>query len=203
MKVPVAVAELPSWSLSFALAELACRNSPIQLLGLESNGGNGVIAKFAGQRAPLEEALEFYQSESKRRDLCCQTTMLTSSDPALESLLISPNAIHPLYNHREQFLPNDHNPSMKNSNEAIGIFETIGLTASLQASDAMLKAASVHLVGKEKIGAAYVTIVIRGEIAAVEAALAAGGEAVGDLGKVVASLAIARPHPDMLALLPG
>ncbi|MCX6970721.1 MAG: BMC domain-containing protein [Verrucomicrobia bacterium] len=87
--------------------------------------------------------------------------------------------------------------------QAIGILETQGLTAILHATDAMLKAANVELVGKEKIGAAYVTIIIKGDVAAVKAALDAGSEAVGSLGKLIAAQVIARPHDDLLKLLPA
>jgi microcompartment protein CcmL/EutN len=90
-----------------------------------------------------------------------------------------------------------------NTNQAIGILETQGLTAILQATDAMLKAANVELVGKEKIGAAYVTIIIRGDVAAVKAALEAGEQAVGNLGKVIAAQVIARPHESLFRLLPS
>ena len=72
-----------------------------------------------------------------------------------------PNSINSLYGGRDQFLPTDF-PEKKqktmNTQEAIGIIETQGLTAVLEATDAMLKAANVTLVGKEKIGAAYVTV---------------------------------------------
>jgi len=87
--------------------------------------------------------------------------------------------------------------------QAIEILETHGLTAILHATDAMLKAANVELVGKEKIGAAYVTIIIKGDVAAVTAALDAGSQAVGELGRLVAAQVIARPHDDLLKLLPG
>lgn len=66
---------------------------------------------------------------------------------------------------------------MKNTSEALGILETQGLTAILEATDAMLKAANVKLVGKEKIGAAYVTVIVRGDVAAVKAAIEAGQRA--------------------------
>ncbi len=89
------------------------------------------------------------------------------------------------------------------THQAIGIFETQGLTAVLQATDAMLKAANVELVGKEKIGAAYVTVVIQGDVAAVNAALEAGREAVGGLGTLIAAHVIARPHDDLKKLLPS
>jgi len=85
--------------------------------------------------------------------------------------------------------------------QAIGILETQGLAAILNATDAMLKAANVELVSKEKIGAAYVTIIVKGDVAAVTAALEAGQNAVGNLGKLVAAQVIARPHEDLLALL--
>ena len=65
----------------------------------------------------------------------------------------------------------------------------------------MLKSADVTLVGKEKVGAAYVTIVVRGDVAAVNAAVEAGA-AAAPLGKVIASHVIARPHAELLALLP-
>ena len=103
--------------------------------------------------------------------------------------------------------PTDHSPNrlnaMPNTKNAIGILETQGLTASLEAADAMLKAANVRLVGKEKIGAAYVTIIIEGDVAAVKAAIDAGASAVGSLGTLIAAHVIARPHDDLVALLPG
>ncbi|MGA3179501.1 MAG: BMC domain-containing protein [Verrucomicrobiota bacterium] len=89
-----------------------------------------------------------------------------------------------------------------NTKDALGIIETQGLTGVLEATDAMLKAANVTLVGKEKIGAAYVTVIVRGDVAAVKAAVEAGARAVGSLGKLVAAHVIARPHDDLAALLP-
>ena len=91
---------------------------------------------------------------------------------------------------------------MSTPQKAIGIIETQGLTAILEATDTMLKAADVRLVGKEKIGAAYVTIIIEGDVAAVTAAIQAGAAAVGSLGKLIAAHVIARPHADLVALMP-
>lgn len=91
---------------------------------------------------------------------------------------------------------------MSTKPQAIGILETQGLTAIIEATDAMLKAADVKLVGKEKIGAAFVTVVITGDVAAVSAAIQAGQQAVGSLGKVIAAHVIARPHDELTALLP-
>ena len=115
----------------------------------------------------------------------------------------NPNSINPLYGGRDELRPTDFQPNRTmNNQQAIGILETQGLTAILQATDAMLKAANVELVGKEKIGAAYVTIIVRGDVAAVKAAIEAGSHAVGDLGRLIAAHVIARPHEGLLALLP-
>ncbi|MDY0168760.1 MAG: BMC domain-containing protein [Thermoguttaceae bacterium] len=88
--------------------------------------------------------------------------------------------------------------------QALGLIETQGLVAALHATDDMLKAASVELVGKEKIGAAYVTIMVRGDVAAVQAAVAAGRAAVEHVGgKLILADVIPRPHPELAALLPS
>ncbi|MFA7232809.1 MAG: BMC domain-containing protein [Terrimicrobiaceae bacterium] len=201
---PIGLIEMDSWSLPALLADGASRNSPVRLLGMEATGGNSVVVKFAGVQAALEAALAWCVEESRRLGVRTITTLLSRPDSGLDAVLLSPNLIHPLYNHREQFLPSDYpETAMKNTNEAIGILETQGLAAALEAADAMLKAANVSLVGKEKIGAAYVTIVIRGEVAAAKAAIEAGKLAAEPLGKVVAAHVIARPHADFLSLLPG
>ena len=108
---------------------------------------------------------------------------------------------------RDELRATDHLPNlkttMKNASEALGILETQGLIAIPEATDAMLKAANVKLVGKEKIGAAYVTVIVRGDVAAVKAAIEAGQRAAAPLGKIIAAHVIARPHEDLAALLPG
>jgi microcompartment protein CcmL/EutN len=90
------------------------------------------------------------------------------------------------------------------SSDAIGLLETQGLVAALHATDDMLKSSNVTLVGKEKIGAAYVTIMVRGDVAAVQTAIETGKQTVQRLGgKLILGDVIPRPHPDLAALLPG
>lgn len=85
--------------------------------------------------------------------------------------------------------------------EALGMIETKGLVALVEASDAMLKAANVELAGYEKIGAGYVTAFVRGDVAAVKAATDAGSAAAAKVGEVVSVHVIARPHDDLGALV--
>ena len=86
--------------------------------------------------------------------------------------------------------------------EALGMVETRGLVAAIEAADAMVKAANVVLVGSEKIGSGLVSIMVRGDVGAVKAAVEAGGAAASRLGEVIATHVIPRPHGDVEKLLP-
>jgi microcompartment protein CcmL/EutN len=85
---------------------------------------------------------------------------------------------------------------------AIGMVETRGLTASIEAADAMLKAADVELVGTEKIGSGLVTVIVKGEVGAVKAATESGQEAASRIGELVAVHVIPSPHQDVARILP-
>ena len=86
--------------------------------------------------------------------------------------------------------------------EALGMIETRGLTASIEAADAMTKAANVELVGTEKIGSGLVSVIVRGDVGAVKAAVEAGAQAASRLGELVAQHVIPRPHGDVEKILP-
>lgn len=89
------------------------------------------------------------------------------------------------------------------THEALGMVETRGLVASVEAADAMVKAADVTLVGTEKIGSGLVTIMVRGDVGAVKAATEVGANAAAKLGELVAVHVIPRPHNDVEKILPG
>ena len=86
--------------------------------------------------------------------------------------------------------------------EALGMVETRGLTAAIEAADAMTKAAEVTLVGTEKIGSGLVSVMVRGDVGAVNAAVDAGKASAARLGEVVATHVIPRPHNDVEKILP-
>ena len=85
---------------------------------------------------------------------------------------------------------------------ALGMVETRGLVGAVEAADAMVKAANVHLVGWEKIGSGYVTALVRGDVAAVRAATDAGAAAARRVGELIAVHVIPRPHPSLEDVLP-
>ena len=86
--------------------------------------------------------------------------------------------------------------------QALGMVETRGLTAAIEAADAMTKAAEVVLVGTEKIGSGLVTVMVRGDVGAVKSAVEAGASNASRLGELVATHVIPRPHNDVEKILP-
>ena len=86
--------------------------------------------------------------------------------------------------------------------QALGMVETRGLVASIEAADAMVKAANVELIGTEKIGSGLVSVMVRGDVGAVKAAVEAGSANASRLGELVAVHVIPRPHADVEKILP-
>jgi ethanolamine utilization protein EutM len=85
---------------------------------------------------------------------------------------------------------------------ALGLIETRGLVGAIEAADAMVKAANVHLIGREQIGGGLVTVMVRGDVGAVKAATDAGAAAAGKIGEIVSVHVIPRPHEDVELILP-
>ena len=86
--------------------------------------------------------------------------------------------------------------------EALGMVETKGYVGAVEAADAMVKSANVSLVGSEKIGAGYVTVLVRGDVGAVKAATEAGASAAERVGELISVHVIPRPHNDVEKILP-
>lgn len=87
--------------------------------------------------------------------------------------------------------------------EALGLIETKGLVGSIEAADAMVKAANVVLIGKEQVGGGLVTVMVRGDVGAVKAATDAGAAAAQRVGELISVHVIPRPHTEVETILPG
>lgn len=88
-------------------------------------------------------------------------------------------------------------------NNALGLIETKGLVAAIEAADAMVKAANVTLIGKEHVGGGLVTVMVRGDVGAVKAATDAGAAAAQRVGELISVHVIPRPHGDVETILPS
>jgi microcompartment protein CcmL/EutN len=197
--------EIPFLGVTLLVADQVVKAAGVRLLGFESPGNGSILVRLEGEVGAVQAALDRARDYAASLGAKIVATCHSRPEAGFAPMIDFPNSLNPLYGGRDQFLPTDFpatNQKTMNTHEAIGIIETQGLTAVLEATDAMLKAASVTLVGKEKIGAAYVTVIVRGNVAAVKAAVDAGSRAVGNLGKLVAAHVIARPHDDLIALLP-
>lgn len=82
---------------------------------------------------------------------------------------------------------------------AIGMIETKGYVGSVEATDAMAKAANIQIINQVQIGGAFLTVLVKGDVGSVKAAVDAGADAAGRVGELIASHVIARPHPELLS----
>lgn len=198
--------EVPFFGITAVVADFAVKSAKVRLLGIETTGNENLMIRLAGDVAAVQSALETGAQRAEEMGAKVVVKCIANPDAAMAGLIYFSNTQNPLYGGRDQFLPADYpkkkNEIMSATQEALGILETQGLTAILEATDAMLKSANVTLVGKEKIGAAYVTVIVKGDVAAVTAAVDAGAKAVGQLGKPIAAHVITRPHEGLTALLP-
>lgn len=192
-------------SVTALVADAMAKAADIRILGFEPTGIETILIRMAGDSPDaLEAAIDAGKFRASELGIPeASGVRIPNPDPAMHHLNDNPNTINGIYGGREEMRPDDHpeDPTMKN--KAIGILETQGLTAVLEGTDAMLKSADVELVGKEKIGAAYVAITIAGDVAAVKAAIESGAGAVDGLGKLIAAHVIPRPHDDLVKILPA
>jgi len=86
--------------------------------------------------------------------------------------------------------------------DALGMIETKGLVGAIEAADAMVKAANVTLMGQERIGSAFVTVIVKGDVGAVKAAVDAGAAAAKRVGELISVHVIPRPHQELVLILP-
>lgn len=199
-------AEIPFLGVTAVVADRAVKAANVRLLGIEATGNENLLVRLEGDSGAVEYAMTFIERCAVELGVQVVIHRIVRPDQALDSLIQFSDSRNPLYGGREHFVPmassGPESKHMTPKQQALGILETQGLTAVLEAADTMLKASNVTLVGKEKIGAAYVTVIIKGDVASVTAAVDAGAKAVGTLGKLIAAHIIARPHEDLVALLP-
>jgi ethanolamine utilization protein EutM len=194
----LALLEIGNLTPALIVVDRCAKAAGVRVLGVESADPAQCI-KLMGSADAVQVAAEAGVALARQMGTSAAWSVLPGPVPETQSLVGQPPVFNPLLGIYDARVPRE--GSM--NSDALGLLETQGLVAALHATDEMLKSASVTLVGKEKIGAAYVTIVIRGDVAAVQAAIAAGQKTVERLGgKLILADVISRPHPDLAALLP-
>jgi microcompartment protein CcmL/EutN len=179
----------------------------IRVLQAESNDFYGIVLKVTGSQASVATAIAAGQIVAESMGGKPIATVLNNPDekawPALESKVeVSPLIQQPIVKIPNYETIASRKGSTMENISALGFIETQGFTAVFEAIDSACKAANVEVLGKEKLGGGYVTVVIKGDVAAVKAAVEAGVAKVGSLGKLIAGHVIARPSAAVLSLLP-
>lgn len=176
----------------------------VQVLQAELNDFYGVCLKVVGSTANVTAALSVGKSLAEQMGSKPIADVIPRPDERAMSGIESKPEVSPLIQQNVVIIPasKQNKESTVAESFALGFIETQGFTAVFEAIDSACKAANVDVVGKEKLGGGYITIVIRGDVAAVKAAIDAGKARVDGLGKLIAAHVIARPSAGVLSLLP-
>lgn len=189
-----------------AALDAAEKAGTIRVLQVEINDLYGACARFTGTTSDVEAALAAGRAmaEAMRADVV--TDLIPAPSPASRPAYDAPREFSPLIEQDVVIFPNEQASKEQHVSEqapfAIGMIETQGLTAVIEAIDTAVKAANVEVLGREKLGGGYITVLIKGDVAAVKAAIDAGRGKVEGLGKLIAAHVIPRPSTAVLSLLP-
>lgn len=203
----LAVVEVHGLGPSMMILDRLEKTADVRLIQAELNDFYGVCMKVAGDPAALRAAVDAGEALATRMHAQCVSNIIDAPDAEALKGIDSKPEFNPLIQSDVVFIPNRQTSrketAVSQPQYAIGLIETQGFTAVIAAIDTACKAANVQVVGKEKLGGGYVTIVIKGDVAAVEAAIEAGQKQVDALGKLIAAHVIARPSESIIGLLPN
>jgi len=184
----------------------------ITLLQTESNDFYGVVLKVQGSVSNVSAAIAAGKAAAEQMQGKPVATIINRPDDRAWAALKSPPESSPLIQQPVVKTPvyasdagssSRKEPAVADTNSfALGFIETQGFTAVFEAIDSACKAANVEVLGKEKLGGGYITVIVKGDVAAVKAAIESGTSNVQGLGKLIASHVIPRPSAAVLALLP-
>lgn len=211
------ILETTGYTPAIAALDAMEKVSGVTLLQVEKNDFYGVILKVTGDLAAVDVALRTGKevaAEMQGKPLA--NLMKRPDDRAFPAIMAKPE-VSPLIQQSTVIVPaSAEEMKQRKTNSrasgaatmadtqsfALGLIETQGFTAVFEAIDTACKAANVEVLGKEKLGGGYITIVLKGDVAAVKAAIDAGKSKVEGLGKLIAAHVIPRPSAAVLALLP-
>jgi len=209
----VGFVEVHGLAASLVVADVMCKAGNVKLVGIESNAAGGMGIKVTGATGDVRAAVQDAQAIARRMNALIAGVNWPHYSEEADFLIHSEQEYNELIENNEHLLPATPNAAADETGKgtsramakqnAIGLIETQGLVGMIEAADVMLKAANVEVIGKEKIGGAYVTVMVRGDVAAVKAAVEAGAAAVEQVGgKLILAHVIARPHEGLASLLP-
>jgi microcompartment protein CcmL/EutN len=199
--------ELGSWSAAMVILVGMEKAARVRIIQAELNDRPGVCLKIAGALPDVRAAVDTAEATGKGMAIAVMTDVIARPDPrsraAYEAVQESSPILEQPVVHIPAPAPDSRYIDMPQQAEfAVGLIETQGFTAVFEAIDTAVKTADVEVLAREKLGGGYITVLIKGDVAAVTAAVEAGKAKVGELGRLIAAHVIASPSRAVLSLLP-
>lgn len=199
--------EAGGWSPAMILLDRVEKTARVRVLQAELNDGPGLCLKLAGPLAELEAAAAAARETAKPLEVPVVIHVIAAPSEGARPAYQANAEFNSLIEQKTVLTPPgvgeiEEGKMNEQADFAIGMIETQGFTAVFEAIDTAVKAANVEVIAREKLGGGYITVVIKGDVAAVKAAVEAGSAKVNGLGRLVAAHVIARPSQAVLSLLP-
>ena len=217
MKATLGLLETVGLTPAIAAIDAMEKAAKIRVVQMELNDIYGVCAKISGTVEAVHAAIDVGCKVAEQMGGQPVARVIAKLGQSVDRAVFSPAEYNTLIDQEVVFIPANSSEERKNDDVtqtkedpymssdypfALGLIETQGFTAVFEAIDTACKAANVEVIGKEKLGGGYVTVIIKGNLSAVTAAVTAGQQNVEGLGKLIAAHVIARPSPSVMQLLP-
>jgi microcompartment protein CcmL/EutN len=201
----LAILEIPGWSPAMVVLDAMEKNASVRILQTELNDAPGVCLKLAGSVSDLHSAARAAEDTAAAMQVAILTHVIPRPAENSRAAWEAKPDFNPLIEQPSVQIPAEQNPETtmpEQASFAVGLIETQGFTAAFEAIDTALKTANVEVLAREKLGGGYITIIIKGDVAAVRAAIDAGKSHVEGLGRLIAAHVIPSPSQGVLSLLP-
>lgn len=208
MQRALGLVEIKGWSPAMVALDAMTKAADVLLLQVELNDLYGACIKITGATSNVQAAVAAGRAVAEQMRVDVVFDVIMSPDRGSRSAYEAKPEVSPLIEQDVVHIPRPQVTEESHVSEqapfAIGMIETQGLTAVIEAIDTACKAGNVEILGREKLGGGYITVLIKGDVAAVKAAIEAGREKIegGGLGKLIAAHVIPRPSTQVLGLLP-
>jgi microcompartment protein CcmL/EutN len=196
----LAFVEIGGWSPAMVVLDAMEKCANIHILQTELNDAPGVCIKLSGRISDVQSAARAAEQTARAMHTPVLAHVIPRPATGASAAYLAAKDFNPLIEQSSvktlEYTMNDQ------ANFAVGLIETQGFTAAFEATDTALKTANVEVLAREKLGGGYITIIIKGDVAAVRAAVDAGKAKVEGLGKLIAAHVIPSPSQGVLSLLP-
>jgi microcompartment protein CcmL/EutN len=200
MTESLALIEIGGWSPAMVVLDAMEKCANVRILQTELNDAPGVCIKLHGRIGDIETAARAAEETARAMQVPVIAHVIPAPSEDSRAAYEAAPDFNSLIEQASVQIPE--NPMSEQANFALGLIETQGFTAVFEAIDTALKTAAVEVVAREKLGGGYITVLIKGDVAAVNAAVSAGKAKVEGLGRLVAAHVIPSPSKGVLSLLP-